>query len=73
MSKGFHKGTELNNVRETWDRNEKEHEETSEPATENKKLEPVIDSEAREYENANKEDRLLGGNRASVNDEEEGS
>jgi hypothetical protein len=79
MEPNNHNGTELNNVQETWNQNEKlrANEETSEtnnntpedaaPATE---LDRIIKEEASEYDNENKENRLLGGNRASVNDVE---
>jgi len=69
MSKSIHKGTELNNVRETWEQNEKEQTKTNSPVTDNESLENKIHEEAREYDDANKEDRLLGGERASVNDD----
>ena len=69
MSKSIHKGTELNNVRETWEQNKKEQTKTNNPATDNERLEKKIHEEAKEYDDANKEDRLLGGERASVNDD----
>jgi len=71
-----HNGTELNNVKETWDQNEKERANgdnaaddkgSQAPATE---LDQIIQEEASEYDNENKENRLLGGDRASVNDVE---
>ena len=74
-----HHGSELDNVQETWNQNEKlrANEETNKiddntledaaPATE---LDKLIKEEANEYDNDNKEDRLLGGDRASVNDVE---
>jgi hypothetical protein len=74
-----HNGSELNNVQETWNHNEKlrADEETNRindntpedaaPATE---LDKLIKEEANEYDNDNKENRLLGGERASVNDVE---
>jgi hypothetical protein len=79
MEPNNHNGTELNNVQETWNQNEKlrANEETGEttnnapedaaPATE---LDRIIKEEASEYDNENKENRLLGGDRASVNDVE---
>ena len=70
MSKNIHKGTELNNVKETWDQNEKEGLKKSGPSTTDESLERTIKEESSEYENANKEERLLGGERASVNDDE---
>jgi hypothetical protein len=68
MPKSFHKGTELNNVRETWERNEKENINKA-GFTPDDNLERVIQEEASEYDTANKEERLLDGDRASVNDE----
>ena len=68
MANNLHKGTELNNVRETWDQNEREHVKTSAPSAADENLENIIQEEASEYENANKEERLLDGERASVKD-----
>jgi len=75
MTNYEHNGTELNNVKETWDRNERERasrsgdtpnrQEDTAPVT---KLEQIIQQEAAEYDNENKEEQLLGGDRASVND-----
>ena len=72
-----HNGTELNNVKETWDQNEKERANRGEaaddvisdtaPAT---ALDQIIQDKASEYDNENKENRLLSGDRASVNDVE---
>ncbi|MBO9682790.1 MAG: hypothetical protein J7502_09030 [Flavisolibacter sp.] len=70
MPKNIHKGTELNNVRETWEQNEKENVNTGSSATTGENLERIIEEEASEYENANKEERLLDGDRASVNDDD---
>lgn len=77
MESGEHKGTELNNVKETWDQNEKNLQNDPSgsttptppeiPAT--TELEQIIKDEAREYDNDNKEDRTLGGERATVNDD----
>jgi hypothetical protein len=80
MAKGLHKGTELNNSKETWDQNERNlrnerggggagQANTEQPATD---LERIVREEASEYDNANKEDRILGGDRATVNDEQTG-
>ncbi len=78
MAKGIHKGTELNNVSETWDQNERMRNSGNADSTENttgsettggNNLEQVIKEEAAEYDNDNKENRLLGGDRASVNDD----
>jgi len=78
MAKSTHKGTELNNVSETWDQNERQRESGSEPNRESiapteaageSDLDRVIKEEAAEYDNVNKEDRILGGERASLNDD----
>ena len=70
MPKNIHKGTELNNVRETWEENEKKNVDTGKSATTDENLERIIEEEASEYENANKEERLLDGDRASVKDDD---
>jgi hypothetical protein len=78
MEKRIRKGTGLHNVSETWDENERRRasddtgseELTRFNTTEENDLDEVIHKEAAEYDNENKEDRLLGGERASVNDEE---
>lgn len=70
MSKNIHKGTEFNNIKETWKENEKEQVNTNAPSTTDENLERVIEEESSEYDSANKEERLLGGDRASVNDED---
>jgi hypothetical protein len=73
----IHKGTELNNVNETWNRNEQMRERGDDagagnPATGtttiSNDLEQTIHKEAAEYDDANKEDRLLDGERATVKD-----
>ncbi|RYZ56081.1 MAG: hypothetical protein EOO14_12635 [Chitinophagaceae bacterium] len=70
-----HRGSEHNNIRETWERNEAERAAaagTGRQGTANRSadrdLEETIKEEAAEYDNASKEDRLLEGDRASVND-----
>ncbi|HEU4472181.1 MAG TPA: hypothetical protein VFR58_13910 [Flavisolibacter sp.] len=76
MAKNVHKGSELNNVRETWDRNEKERPErgaaddSAEEVPASNELERLIREEASDYDNENKEDQLLGGDRASLNDDD---
>lgn len=71
-----HNGTELNNVKETWEYNERERangrsedttgaNDAASPAT---PLDQIIREEARAYDTDNKEDRLLGGDWATVND-----
>ena len=71
MPKNIHKGTELNNVRETWEHNEKERSDRTRPAGTDENLDRIVKEEAAEYENANKEERLLSGERASVSDDQE--
>ena len=73
MSKSFHKGTELNNVKETWEQNERAR--SNNPRDNSKssddQLERVIHEEAAEYDNTNKQEQLLDGERASISDEKE--
>ncbi len=75
MANGIHKGTELHNISETWDENERKRagsgdtpgiEDTSTDAATGNPIEQLIKEEASEYDSANKEDRLLSGERASV-------
>lgn len=70
MSKNIHKGSEFNNIRETWKENEKQQVNTNAPSTTDENLERIIKEESSDYDNANKEERLLSGDRASVNDED---
>jgi len=73
MAKSFHKGTELNNIKETWEQNEKAsgiNPENDPPTGIPNDLQQVVKKEAAEYDNADKEDRLLGGERATVRDDE---
>jgi midasin (ATPase involved in ribosome maturation) len=78
MENTSHKGTEFNNVQETWNQNERNLQNgtgagsgsvADETAPKNE-LEELIRQEATEYDNANKEDRILDGDRATVNDED---
>lgn len=69
MSKSIHKGTELNNIKETWQQNEKEGTPAPASNTGSNELDETIKEEANEYDEANKGERTLGGDRASVNDE----
>ena len=78
MAKGIQKATGLNNVSETWDKNERTRGNANNtgnnepvggsdvPAA--SELDRLVKDEAAEYDNENKEDRLLGGDRATVND-----
>ena len=70
MAKNIHKGSEFSNIKETWNENEKEPTNTNGPSTTDESLERVIKEESSDYDNANKEERLLSGDRASVNDED---
>ena len=80
MAKDMHKGTELSNITKTWDENERarQNEQGAAPgeplpaATGNEDLDQVIRQEASEYDHANKEERLLDGERATVNDQDAG-
>lgn len=69
MSTNIHRGTELNNVKETWRQNEKERLNANHSSPGGETLDRTIKKEASEYDRADKEERLLGGDRASVNDE----
>ena len=78
MENSNHKGSEFNNIIETWEQNEKKKENESSgriedtPANETlaqNDLEQLIKKEAVEYDNVNKEDRVLSGDRATINDE----
>jgi hypothetical protein len=74
----IHKGTELNNVNETWKENERRRQLGEDSPTTgtpdnagavSDNLQQTIQNEAAEYDNANKEDRLLDGERATVRDD----
>lgn len=69
MAKNIHKGSEFSNIKETWTQNEKEraNRDTHPPAEES--LDQIIEQESSEYDHSNKEERLLSGDRASLNDE----
>jgi hypothetical protein len=78
MAKGIHKGTEFNNINETWNQNERNRAEGNAPKqdinteqsnTGREDLDQVIKEEASEYDHSNSEERLLGGERATLNDE----
>jgi hypothetical protein len=78
MENSNHKGSELNNVQETWNQNEKNlHDEKSAgredellqhipPASE---LDRIISAEASDYDHANKEERVLSGERTTEHEE----
>jgi hypothetical protein len=72
MAKGIHKGTELNNVQETWNENERRRaagEDIGGATGSDEGLQRVIREEAAEYDGENKSDRVLGGERATLNDD----
>jgi hypothetical protein len=78
MAKGIRKGTELNNIRETWDQNERNlqddkssgSEDTgTSAATGNEDLNQIIKEEAKQYDNENKLHNTLDGERASISDD----
>lgn len=74
MAKSIHKGTELNNVNETWQQNERARESGADMGSTDdtgvgEELRRVIQEEAAEYDNENKADRVLPGDRASVRDD----
>jgi len=64
-----HKGRELNNVRETWEQNERDGSPVPASGTE-EALQQTIRREAEEYDRSSSEERLIGGDRASVSDDE---
>jgi hypothetical protein len=72
-----HKGTELNNVKETWNQNERLRQSgqvaDDAPTGLSGDLEETIRKEAAEYDSANKEERVLDGDRATVSSDRAGS
>ena len=79
MENNTHKGSELNNVMETWEQNERNLQNLKATGSESSipdevppttDLEKLIKQEAEEYDNENKENRVLSGDRATVNDDE---
>jgi hypothetical protein len=79
MAKGIHKGSEFHNIGETWDQNERNRAGNENPGrkrdenatTISNDLDRTIKEEADEYDHDNKEERVMGGERASVNDDPE--
>jgi hypothetical protein len=73
MAKGIHKGSELSNVSETWDQNERERgqDNSAEAVPAASELDRMVQEEAREYDNTPAEDNLLTGERATVSDDDE--
>ncbi len=73
MAKGIHKGSEFKNISETWEQNERASggsDREQESASDNHDLARVIKEEAAEYDNVSKEERILSGDRATVNDDD---
>ena len=70
MAKSIHKGTELNNVKETWEQNERSGAAAGEPTNVSDDLQETIREEAEEYDRASPDDRTLDGERASVRDDQ---
>jgi hypothetical protein len=77
----IHKGTELNNVNETWNENERRRQQGEDSPMSGARgdagavpdeLQKVIQEEAAEYDNTNKEAQLLSGDRATLNDDQGG-
>ena len=67
----IHKVSELSNVSETWDQNERErrNDTSSQNApSANDDLDGLVKEAATEYDRANKEERILDGERATVSD-----
>ena len=77
MAKGVHTGSEFHNIGETWDQNERNRTGDENPVrkrdesatTISNDLDRTIKEEADEYDHENNEDRVMGGERASVNDD----
>ena len=78
MENTHHKGSELNNVQETWNQNEKNLRDEQAAGSEDNllqhvppasELDKIISAEASDYDHANKEDRLLSGERATEHEE----
>ena len=69
----IHKGSELKNVSDTWDQNERERQNNDSSSSEketstNDDLDGLVKAAATEYDQANKEERVLDGERATIND-----
>ena len=82
MKNNIHKGSELNNIKETWDQNEKDlqnqdptriEEYSPEAINTPDDFEQLVKKEADEYDHMDKEEKLLTGERASLNDESGGA
>jgi hypothetical protein len=78
MENAIHKGTELNNVKETWDENERNLRNQNSLGSEGNiaddiapanDLDKLVKNEARDYDNTENEKRLLTGERATINDD----
>ncbi|TCZ70508.1 hypothetical protein [Flaviaesturariibacter aridisoli] len=68
----IHRGSELNNVKETWNENERNPDRGVQPQPVSSPadgLQSTIQREAEDYDHTSKNEQLLGGDRASINDE----
>lgn len=70
MATSNHKGKELNNVRETWEQNERSGADAGAATNVSNDLQETIREEAEEYDRANPDDRTLDGERATLRDEQ---
>lgn len=70
----IHKGRELNNVKETWEQNERNPDRGVQPEpvrnTAADDIQETIQREAADYDRMAPDENLLGGERATVNDDE---
>ena len=78
MENSTHKGSEMKNVQETWEQNEKLRAEgldtgsstNNDNTAPTNEIEQIVKQEASEYDNDRKENKLLGGERATLNDDQ---
>ena len=72
MANNIHKGKELNNIKETWEQNERNRDQNRNRNSpeERDEITRVIQEEAAEYDNMNSDEKLLGGERATINDDD---
>jgi len=73
MANAIHKGTELNNVKETWEQNEKNRQHRGFDADDQtaipEDLKQVVKEEAAEYDNTHNDRSTADSERASVKEE----
>jgi hypothetical protein len=74
MANEIRKGSGLNNVSETWDQNERrnptDNTRRADEVPAASELDRVVREEAAEYDNTSSDERLQGGDRATVNDDD---